>query len=144
MFYMFRRTKGEARDHLYTRQGTDSYNLFLNIVDMFKFLKQIYTNLNKVKEAKDTYTDLQQGLTLFPKFRVQFLKLTIKGYIPCSEFKDDLYRKLNPKVREILSSSVRHLTYEELYEYTLNIDIKVRNTQKLAITKKEVRAPPTR
>ena len=70
MFYVFRRTKGEARDHLHARQGEDSYDLFLNVADMFKFLKQIYTNLNKIREAKDTYTDFQQGLTLFPKFRV--------------------------------------------------------------------------
>ena len=108
---------------------------------MFKFLKQIYTNLNKVKEAKNIYTNLQQGLTLFPKFRVQFLKLTIKGYIPYLEFKDDLYQKLNPRVKEILSSSIRHLTYKELYKYTLNIDSKVRTNQKLAIAKKEARTP---
>ena len=59
MFYVFRRTKGDARDHLYARQGDDFYDLFLNVVDMFKFLKQIYTNLNEVREAKDTYADLQ-------------------------------------------------------------------------------------
>ena len=41
-----------------------------NMADMFKFLKQIYTNLNKVREAKDTYADLRQGLTLFPQFKV--------------------------------------------------------------------------
>ncbi len=58
---------------------------------MFEFLKQIYTNLNEVREAKDTYTDLRQGLTPFPEFRVQFLKLAIKGHIPHLEFKDDLY-----------------------------------------------------
>ena len=58
MFYVFRRTKGEAWDHLYARWGINSYNLFLNTANMFKFLKQIYTNLNKVREAKDIYTNL--------------------------------------------------------------------------------------
>ena len=58
MFYMFRRTEGEARDHLYARWGADSYDLFLNVANMFEFLKQIYTNLNKVREAKDVYTNL--------------------------------------------------------------------------------------
>ena len=29
-----------------------------NVANMFKFLKQIYTNLNKVREAKDIYTNL--------------------------------------------------------------------------------------
>ena len=93
---------------------------------MFEFLRQIYTNPNEVREAKDVYAGLQQGLTLFPEFRVQFLKLAIKGYIPRSEFKDELYRKLNPRVREILSSIIRRLIYEELYEHTLNVDIEVR------------------
>ena len=41
-----------------------------DVADMFEFLKQIYTNLNKVREAKDVYADLWQGLTPFPKFRV--------------------------------------------------------------------------
>ena len=48
------------------RWGTDSYDPFLDTANMFEFLKQIYTNLNKVREAKDVYTDLQQGLTPFP------------------------------------------------------------------------------
>ena len=37
-----------------------------NVANMFKFLKQIYTNPNKVREAKDTYANLWQGLTPFP------------------------------------------------------------------------------
>jgi hypothetical protein len=36
---------------------------------MFKFLRQNFTNPNKVREAKDAYAELKQGLTLFPKFR---------------------------------------------------------------------------
>ena len=66
----------------------------------------------------------------------------MKGRIPRSEFKDDLYRKLDLRVREVLSGSVRRLTYEELYEYTLNVDNKVRTNQKLAMAKKVVKAPP--
>ena len=108
---------------------------------MFEFLKQIYTNPNEVREAKDVYADLQQGLTPFPEFRVQFLKLAIKGHIPRSEFKDDLYWKLNPRIREILSGSARRLTYKELCEYTLDVDNEVQINQKLAKAKKEVRAP---
>ncbi len=141
MFYVFGRTEGEARDHLHARWGTDSYDPFLDTADMFEFLKQIYTNPNEVREAKDAYADLRQGLTPFPEFRVQFLKLAMKGHIPRSEFKDDLYRKLNPRVREILSGSARRLSYEELCEYALDVDNEVRINQKLAKAKKEVRAP---
>lgn len=65
----------------------------------------------------------------------------MKGHIPRSEFKDDLYRKLNPRVREILSGSTRRLTYKELCEYTLDVDNEVRTNRKLAIAKKEARAP---
>jgi hypothetical protein len=141
MFYVFGRTQGEARDHLHARWGGDSYDPFLNVADMFEFLRQIYTNPNEVREAKDAYADLQQGSTPFPEFRVQFLKLAMKGHIPRSEFKDDLYRKLNPRVREILSGSARRLTYEELCECALDVDNEVRTNRKLAIAKKEANAP---
>jgi hypothetical protein len=141
MFYVFGRTQGEARDHLHARWGGDSYDPFLNVADMFEFLRQIYTNPNEVREAKDAYADLQQGSTPFPEFRVQFLKLAMKGHIPRSEFKDDLYRKLNPRVREILSGSARRLTYEELRECALDVDNEVRTNRKLAIAKKEAKAP---
>ena len=69
MFYVFSRTKGKAYNYLYTRWGADLYDLFLDIVDMFKFLWQNFTNPNEVREAKDAYARLKQGLTLFPKFR---------------------------------------------------------------------------
>jgi hypothetical protein len=142
MFYVFGRTQGDARDHLHVRWGIDSYDPFLNTADMFEFLRQIYTNPNEVREAKDAYAELQQGLTPFPEFRVQFLKLAMKGHIPRSEFKDDLYRKLNPRVREILSSIVRRLTYEELCEHALDVDIEVRTNQRLAMARKKAKALP--
>ena len=81
-------------------------------------------------------------MTPFPEFRVQFLKLAIKGHIPRSEFKDDLYRKLNLRVREILSSIIRRLIYEELYEYILNIDIEVRTNQRLVMARKKAKVLP--
>ncbi len=141
MFYVFGRTQGDARDHLHARQGTDSYDPFLDVADMLEFLKQIYTNLNEVREAKDAYTTLQQGLTPFPEFRVQFLKLAMKGHIPCLEFKDDLYQKLNLRDREILAGNTRRLTYRELCKHVLDVDIEVQANQKLAVAKKEARAP---
>jgi hypothetical protein len=69
MFYVFQMTKGKACDYLYTRWGVDSYNPFVDTVDMFKFLRQNFTNPNEIQEAKDTYTELRQGPTPFPEFR---------------------------------------------------------------------------
>ena len=69
MFYVFRMTKGKARDYLHTRWGPDSYDLFVDVADMLEFLQQNFTNPNEVREAKDAYTKLKQGLTLFPEFR---------------------------------------------------------------------------
>ena len=62
--------------------------------------------------------------------------LAMQGHIPRSEFKDDLFRKLNPRVRELLSVSTRRLTYKELCKSALDVDIKVHTNQKLAITKR--------
>ena len=59
MFYVFQMTKGKARDYLHTRQGVDSYDLFVDTTDMFKFLRQNFTNLNEIQEAKDAYAELK-------------------------------------------------------------------------------------
>lgn len=143
MFYVFRMTEGKARDYLHTRWGVDSYDPFVDVADMFEFLRQNFTNPNEVREAKDAYAVLKQGSTPFPEFRSQFLMLAMQGHIPRSEFKDDLYRKLNPRVRELLSGIVVDLTYEKLCERALNVDIEVRINQKLAAASREARAPPT-
>ncbi len=46
-------------------------------------------------------------------------------------------------MRELLSGSVRRLTYEELCEHALDVDIEVRANRKLAMAKKEFKALPT-
>jgi hypothetical protein len=143
MFYVFRMTEGKARDYLHTRWGVDSYDPFVDTADMFEFLRQNFTNPNEVREAKDAYTELKQGQTPFPEFRAQFLMLAMQGHIPRSEFKDDLFRKLNPRVRELLSVTARRLTYEELCESALDVDIEVRTNQKLAIARRLAKETPT-
>ena len=143
MFYMFCITEGKAQDYLHSQQGADSYNPFINVTDILEFLKQNFTNLNKVREAKDVYAELKQSLTLFPEFRSQFLILVIRGHIPCSEFKDDLFQKLNPRIRELLSGVITDLTYDQLCIYVLSVDNEVRINQRLLATKKAARALPT-
>ena len=107
---------------------------------MFEFLRQNFTNPNEVREAKDAYAGLKQGSTPFPEFRAQFLMLAIQGHIPRSEFKDDLFRKLNPRIRELLLGVVTDLTYEQLCVRALNVDNEVRINQKLAVAERAVRA----
>jgi hypothetical protein len=63
----------------------------------------------------------------------------MQGYIPRSEFKNDFYRKFYPKIRELFSGSIKHLTYKKLYKYILDVDNKIRISRKLAIAKKETR-----
>ena len=68
----------------------------------------------------------------------------MQGHILKSEFKDDLYQKLYLRVRELLSGNARHLTYEELCEHALDVDIEVRTSRKLAMAKKELKALPVK
>jgi hypothetical protein len=63
----------------------------------------------------------------------------MQGHIPRSEFKNDFYRKFYPKMRELLSGSIKYLTYKKLYKHALDVDNEVRASRKLAITKKETR-----
>jgi hypothetical protein len=53
-----------------------------------------------------------------------------------------LFRKLNPRIRELLLGVTIDLTYKQLYVRALNVDNKVRINQKLAIAKRVARAPP--
>jgi hypothetical protein len=39
MFYVFRMTEGKACDYLHTRWGVDSYDPFMDTVDIFEFLR---------------------------------------------------------------------------------------------------------
>jgi len=143
MFYVFRRTEGKARDYLHTRWGADSYDPFVDVADMLEFLKQNFTNPNEVREAKDAYAELKQGSTPFPEFRSQFLMLAMRGHIPRSEFKDDLFRKLNPRIRELLSGVTTDLTYDQLCLRALSVDNEVRINQRLLAAKRAARALPT-
>jgi hypothetical protein len=68
--------------------------------------------------------------------------LAIQGHIPRSKFKDDLFRKLNPRIRELLLGVVINLTYKQLCVRVLNVDNKVYINQKLAVAKRVARAPP--
>jgi hypothetical protein len=52
-------TKGKAYDYLHSRWGVDSYDPFVDTIDIFEFLKQNFTNPNEIREAKDTYTELK-------------------------------------------------------------------------------------
>jgi hypothetical protein len=63
----------------------------------------------------------------------------MQGHIPRSEFKNDLYRKFYLKIRELLSGSIKYLTYKILYEHVLDVDNKIRTSRKLAIAKRETR-----
>ena len=143
MFYVFRMTAGKARDYLHTRWGTDSYDPFVDVTDMLEFLRQNFTNPNEVREAKDAYAELKQGLTPFPGFRAQLLMLAMQGHVPRSEFKDDLFRKLNPRIRELLSAVATDLTYDQLCVRALSVDNEVRTNQKLLAAKRAARALPT-
>jgi len=67
----------------------------------------------------------------------------MQGHIPRSEFKDDLFRKLNPRIRELLLGVVTDLTYKQLCVRALNVDNKVRINQKLAVAKRAVKALST-
>jgi Zinc knuckle len=142
MFYVFRMTEGKARDYLHTRWGPNSYDPFVDVADMLEFLRQNFTNPNEVREAKDAYAELKQGSTPFPEFRAQFLLLAMQGHIPRSEFKDDLFRKLNPRVRELLSGCARDLTYAQLCERALDVDNEVRINQKLVAAKRAAKTLP--
>ena len=71
---------------------------------MLKWLTQHFTDPDEERKAKNAYNQLEQGTTPFHKFWSEFVELALNTCIPWGLYKEDLWRKLNPTVRNKVSA----------------------------------------
>jgi hypothetical protein len=86
------------------------------------------------------------SISIFNKNKSFFLYLELNSYswlckvtFPGRNLRIIFTENSIQKIRELLSGSIRRLTYKELYKYILDVDNKVRISQKLVIAKKKIR-----
>jgi hypothetical protein len=105
MYYVYSCTEGDAQKHLYPRYQPRAADPFLNAQDMVQHLSMIFSNPNRVREARYEYQQLEMGKSQpFYEFKTQFLHLADEAQIPQTDRFDDLYDKLSLSLQAQLVS----------------------------------------
>src|SRR6187402_944441 len=128
MYYVFGRTGGDAQKHLYSRFSYDAVERFETVKEMFECLKMIFTNPNKVRDARYEYNQLTMSVAqTFPAFQTQFLHLAGEAQIPKESYRYDLYDKLTTSFQRQLAPTLHTLTtYEALASTCVGLDSELR------------------
>ena len=114
--YVYGRTTGAAQAHLEPRFEYSAPNPFTTVDEVMAHLAAIYQNPMRQAIAQDQYYDLRQGRTEdFSEFLTKFQHLAGLGAISSTNWRQDLYRKLNVLYQENLVPTLPlHDTYEKL------------------------------
>ena len=107
---------GDAQGHLEPRFKPGAPNPFRMVEEAMAHLVAIYQNPMRQAIAQDQYYDLQQGcMENFSEFLMKFQHLAGLGAISTSNWRQDLYRKLNVLYQENLVPTLPlHDTFEKL------------------------------
>jgi hypothetical protein len=109
MAYVFARTQGDARKHLFPRYNTRTANSlqFLTAQAMVDCLAEIYTNPHRVRDARVQYSSLTMEYGQpFHEFKTQFLHLAAEAQIPEPVRFYDLYDKLPASLQDRLAAQL--------------------------------------
>jgi hypothetical protein len=140
MYYIYERTEGKARKLLSPRWGRQAFDPFISSDDMLEWLTQHFTDPDEERKAKDAYDKLEQGTTPFHEFWSEFVELALNARIPRSSYKGDLWRKLNPVVRNNVSAIYDRVDYAELCRSLQTVDYSVQLSRQANQTRKAAKA----
>lgn len=118
--YVASRTAGKARRHITPRMRDGSKNKYQDSKDMFEHLKSIYSDPNRVINAKHKFRQLFMKTTdKFHDFLSEFMYLAEEAEIPEDTWKDELYHKLTTKLQELtIPESIKpNGSFQEFSEY---------------------------
>lgn len=104
--------EGEASDHLMARMRDDAVDPFLDADDMFDHLDTIYLDANREINAKTEFRQLMQKTTRFQTFLSKFNLLALDAKKARSEWKEELYHKLNPEMKRAMIREANDPTCE--------------------------------
>ena len=122
--YIFNRTIGAARKYLNPRYRSGDSTQFNTADEMIEFIKAIYNNLFRVREAKLEYKDLKmKSGQLFAEFYTEFLHLASEAQILVIDYYDNLVEKIPFGLqRALLSNRSLYTTYVDLSKYLKDLN----------------------
>lgn len=94
--------EGEAADHLMACMWDDAIDPYLDADDMFEHLDIIYLDANREINAKTEFRQLMQKTMRFQTFLSKFNLLALDSKKARSEWKEELYHKLNPEMKRAM------------------------------------------
>jgi hypothetical protein len=102
ILYVKSMCEGEAADHLMARMRDDAVDPYLDADDMFEHLDTVYLDANREINAKTEFRQLTQKTMRFQTFLSKFNLLALDAKKARSEWKEELYHKLNPEMKRAM------------------------------------------
>jgi hypothetical protein len=102
ILYVKSMCEGDAADHLMARMRDDSPDPYLDADEMFEHLDTIYLDANREINAKADFRVLMQKNMRFQTFLSKFNLLAMDAKKARSEWKEELYHKLNSDMKRAM------------------------------------------
>ena len=125
MAYVFARTKGDARKHLFARYGPRADRPFTSSQQMFDYLAGIYINPHQIRDAEVKYNELRMKYCdSFHDFKTQFLHLADEARIPTASRFYGLYDRLPTNLQAPLAAQLMSYgqDFDKLAEAASHLD----------------------
>src|SRR5438067_43499 len=107
MAYVFARTKGDARKHLFARYGPRADHPFTSSQQMFDYLAGIYSSPHRTRDVEVKYNKLRMKYSdSFHDFKTQFLRLADEAKIPTASRFYGLYDRLPTNLQAPLATQL--------------------------------------
>lgn len=137
MYYVWDRTQGDAQIHLFPRYQPDAPDPFSTVKEMIDCLREIYTDPNRVRDAKRQYQKLEMRYgQAFHEFKTEFLHLADKAHISRDDRFYDLYDKLTLGLQQQLLN--------QLDSYEGNLQLLCAKAGKIDAELKQINAKKTK
>lgn len=116
--YIENRTDGNAARHLAPRMREDHPEKFTTADEIFKYLKDIYEDPNKLENAKNEYRRLvMRNGDEYHAFVTKFLHLAGEAQVPKEDYKGDFLHKLSFDLQRMVAAAcINCTTFQEVQE----------------------------
>jgi Zinc knuckle len=128
MLHVFKQTLGDAQKHLQPRFDENSTIRFTTAEEMLDHLASVYTNPNRVRDARHNYNALvMRRDQTFAEFQTTFLHLAGEAEVPQASLQMDLYDRITPALQRGIAPNLPRLrSYAELAADVSSLDSELR------------------
>lgn len=137
MAYLFGRTEGDANQHLDAVYRTNTSADLESAAELVQYLQDIYENPNERADARHLFQLLHMAKDqTFTSFRTRFVHLANAGGFPHSEWKEEMYLKLNEGLGDRIMA-VRHTypTFTSFCQALIRLDNDHHNLRQAAASR---------